>query len=188
MKSLIVVDCQYDFIDGSLACENSEQAVYRIIDYINKNDIRVYYSMDWHTRDNESFKINGGVWPVHCVQGEKGARLHDGFYRLVDHEKNRPNEENVFYKGMDDEVEEYSAYNAKNSRDEILKDVLDGGVVVSGIASEFCVRETVLALLAGGYRVEILEEGLGYVDSSEHKKNLKELEKKGVRIIQQQQG
>ena len=105
MKSLIVVDCQYDFIDGSLACENAESAVKRIIRYINDNDLRVFYSMDWHSRYNRSFKVNGGIWPEHCVQGERGARIHEDFFKLVEKDEARPSDENVFYKGMDDEID-----------------------------------------------------------------------------------
>ena len=183
MKSLIVVDCQYDFIDGSLACENAENAVSEIIQYLNENEIKAYYSKDWHSRENKSFKVNGGIWPVHCVQGERGASLHEDFYRLVDQDENKPNEGNTYYKGMDDQVEEYSAYKAKNDQNVTLKDSLQGEVIVAGIASEFCVRETVLALLKDGHRVGILKEGLGYVDSEEHRKNLEDLKDRGARII-----
>lgn len=183
MKSLIIVDCQYDFIDGSLACENAENAVNRIIQYLNLNDTRVHYSMDWHSRENKSFKVNGGIWPVHCVQGERGARLHDDFYMLVDEDDKKPNEGNTYYKGMNDRVEEYSAYNAKNNQNVTLRDSLDKEVIVAGIASEFCVRETVLALLKDGHRVEVLEEGLAYVDPEEHRKNLEDLRDRGARII-----
>ena len=184
MKSLIVVDCQYDFIDGSLACENAENAVRTIIRYINGNDVKVLYSMDWHSRDNRSFTVNGGIWPVHCVQGEKGARLHEDFYNLVQEEEKRPNDENRFYKGMDDEVEEYSAYKARNNKQVVLGESLNNEVIVAGIASEYCVRETVLALLEDGRNVGILENGLGYVDLKEHISNLKDLKEKGARIIQ----
>lgn len=73
-KSLIVVDCQYDFIDGSLACINAENAVAENIDYINKNPgLNVYYSCDWHSESNKSFKRHGGIWPDHCVAGQKGS-------------------------------------------------------------------------------------------------------------------
>ncbi|WP_409227924.1 isochorismatase family protein [Gudongella sp. SC589] len=183
MKSLIVVDCQYDFIDGTLACENAENAVNSIIKYINSNDIKVHYSKDWHSIHNGSFKDNGGVWPVHCVQGERGARLHEDFYKHVEKDVKRPKEDNVFYKGIDDEVEEYSAYNAENSQKLSLKDALEDEVIVAGIASEYCVRETVLELLEAGHMVEILKDGLGYVDSEDHLKNLQDLMERGVRII-----
>ncbi|MCR3955605.1 MAG: isochorismatase family protein [Gudongella sp.] len=185
MKSLIVVDCQYDFIDGSLACENAENAVKSITRYINENNPTVYYSMDWHSKDNKSFEANGGIWPEHCVQGERGARIHEDFSKLVEKDERRPGDENVFYKGMDDEIEEYSAYEAMNKHQVILGESLENEVIVAGIASEFCVRETVLALLKAGHRVGILKEGLGYVDSEEHLKNLEDLKSRGVQIIQE---
>ncbi|MGM0397055.1 MAG: isochorismatase family protein [Bacillota bacterium] len=183
MKSLIVVDCQYDFIDGSLACENAEKAVKHIIDYINSNDVQVHYSMDWHTMDNKSFKINGGIWPVHCVQNERGAQLHKDFEELIKDSSKRPSSENVFYKGMDDENEEYSAFGARSESGTPLKESLQKRVLVAGFASEYCVRETVLALIEEGFEVELLEGGLGYVKYQDHIDNLKDLEKKGVEIV-----
>ncbi len=183
MKSLIVVDCQYDFIDGTLACENAEKAVLNIIDYINKNDVDVYYSMDWHTKDNKSFSENGGIWPVHCVQGERGAMLHDDLSKLIINSSQRPNPENVYYKGANDKIEEYSAYSAKTESGVVLNEEVVEKVVVSGIASEYCVRETVLALLDDGYEVQLLASGVGYVDDSDHLKNLEDLRDRGVDVI-----
>ncbi|WP_422486927.1 isochorismatase family protein [Gudongella sp. DL1XJH-153] len=183
MKSLIVVDCQYDFIDGTLACENAENAVLNIIDYINKNDVDVYYSMDWHTKDNKSFIVNGGIWPVHCLQGERGAMLHEKFGELIDDSSKTPNPENVFYKGLNDEIEEYSAYSAKTESGVVLNEAVEESVVVSGIASEYCVRETALALLEDGFKVQLLYSGLGYVNKSDHLKNLEDLRNRGVNVI-----
>lgn len=183
MKSFLVVDCQYDFIDGSLACENAENAVRKIIEHINKNRVEVMYSMDWHTPENKSFKRNGGIWPDHCIQGERGAELHQDFEKLVGDKVNRPTDNNVYYKGIDDYVEEYSAYNAKTISGELLRDSLSKEVVVAGIASEFCVRETVMALAQEGFKVSVLEEGLGYVNHENHLKNLDDLKEMGVGIV-----
>lgn len=182
-KSMIVVDCQFDFIYGSLACEKSEDAVRKIVRYINSNNVIPLYSMDWHSRDNKSFGINGGTWPVHCVQDDEGAMLHDDFDRSISLPWQRPNESNVFKKGMDDETEEYSAFSAVREDGKSINEVLTKKVVVAGIATEFCVRETVLELLKNGYEVELLTNGLGYVDKENHKKTLEELKELGVVLI-----
>lgn len=80
MDSLVIVDCQYDFIDGSLACSGSHEAVAYLIDFINRHEVEVLYTSDWHSPTNQSFTVNGGIWPIHCVAGEKGSALDRHFF------------------------------------------------------------------------------------------------------------
>ncbi len=178
-KSLIVVDCQYDFIDGSLACINAENAIAEIIDYINENPgLNVYYSCDWHSENNKSFKRHGGIWPDHCVAGRRGSEIHKDFSGKVKNEKNRPNEDNIFYKGLDDEIEEYSAFEAKNMKGLPLKELVNREVMVCGIASEYCCRETALEFHKAGKDVEFLSDKVAYVNKEDHEKNLVDLKDK----------
>ncbi len=180
---LVVIDCQNDFITGSLACFNAISAVKYIVDYINKNEVNVYYSMDWHSNNNKSFTDNGGIWPVHCVRETFGAKLYKDFYSEVMDEENKPNENNMYYKGLDDTIEEYSAYNAKNSRNVFLSEEIGDSVIICGIASEYCVRETVLEFRNANKKVYILSKGLGYVDINGHVDNINKLKDLGVVII-----
>ena len=183
MKELLVVDCQYDFINGTLACGNSDNAVKNIIAFINANpDAKIYYSADYHDIKHCSYKQNGGIWVVHCQAGTHGAEIHEDFYSKIINPEQRPNSKNIFYKGTDISREEYSAFDAKNKSGEILNQVLGNEVIVCGIASEFCVRESVLALLNSGRKVELLKECVAWVDENNHVKNLSELEKLGVKI------
>lgn len=180
---LIVVDCQYDFITGSLACLNAIDAIDWIIKYINHNDVEVFYSMDWHNKTNKSFVENGGIWPPHCVKNTKGSKLHKDFYEKILDNRNKPNVENMYYKGKDDFVEEYSVYNALNERGETLSTNINEKVIITGIASEFCVRESVLEFLNDKKEVYIISQALGYVKEEEHKKNLQELLILGAKLI-----
>ena len=82
MDSLVIVDCQYDFIDGSLACSGSHEAVAYLINFINRHEMEVLYTSDWHSPANRSFKVNGGIWPIHCVAGEKGSALDRQIARM----------------------------------------------------------------------------------------------------------
>lgn len=184
-KSLLIIDCQNDFISGSLACKNSEKAIPNIIDYINKNpDISVFYSCDFHKSTNRSFQKNGGIWPIHCVQGTEGAALFEKFTsEIKDKNKSPKNADIIFKKGTVDDVEEYSAYNAVNTQNKKLCDVLDHEVIICGIATEYCVKETILELIKNGFNVTILANGLGYVDENNHKNTLKEFEEKNIPII-----
>lgn len=208
MNVLIVVDCQYDFIDGALACENAENAVKNIIEYINVNDnknnnLKVFYSADWHNLGHCSFKVNnkGGTWPVHCVAGTRGAEIHKLFYSKINNINYRPDKhKNIYYKGCNDDKEQYSAFDAKNSQCEFLHKNIDfkhDNIIIAGIASEFCVRETVIAFLdealkqngdksaniANLNNINILADALAWVNYDAHEKNLKNLALRGVNII-----
>lgn len=176
-KSSVVVDCQNDFITGTLACDNAEDAVDKIVDFVNENpDVKVFYTSDWHSEVNGSFKENGGIWPPHCVAGTWGAELSKAFEKINDETK-RPNENNTYYKGLDDHVEEYSAFNAKNKAGRVLHEETGDEVVVVGIASEYCVRETALDFNKKINKVVIKKDLLGYVNGEDHVKNIDELDK-----------
>ena len=184
MKQFIIIDCQNDFISGSLACHNADQAVSKIIDYLNDNpEVTVFYSQDWHSPTNQSFEKNGGIWPVHCVKNTMGAALSKQFEAKLKHENHLPNEKNRFLKGEDDEVEEYSAFFAENSEQEVLNEVLDDEVMIAGIASEYCVLETIKELRKKGIKVTALKDGLGFVDHKTHDEALKEYDALGVEFI-----
>ena len=180
---ILVVDCQYDFIDGTLACGHSEEAVKNIIAFINANpSAKIYYSADNHSIRHCSYIPNGGTWPVHCQAGTHGAELHESFFTDIINPSQRPNDSTIYYKGENDSVEEYSAFEAKNKAGRKLCDVLGNEVTVTGIATEFCVRESVLALLNSGRKVTVKADMLGWVDESNHKKTLSELAEKGAII------
>lgn len=183
MKDILVVDCQYDFINGTLACAHSEEAVKNIINYINANpSARVFYSADNHSIHHCSYIPNGGTWPVHCQAGTHGAELHEAFFTDIRNPAQRPNVSNTYYKGENDSVEEYSAFSAKNNAGRELNQDISNDVLVCGIASEFCVRESVLALKASGRKIEVPEEMLAWVDEAGHRKNLAELSAMGVKV------
>jgi nicotinamidase/pyrazinamidase len=183
MKTLIVVDAQNDFIDGSLACQNTESALENIVKFLNDGKAqKSVYSADWHSRNNKSFKRNGGIWPDHCVENTKGAELSSEFDKIKD-ENLKPNENNIYKKGIDDEVEEYSAYLAKDKNGKAICDLESDEFIVCGFASEYCVRETILELKKNGKNVSVFLDGIGYVDEADHKKNIKELKDMGIKFI-----
>ena len=183
-ESVVVVDCQYDFIDGSLACGGADEAINNIIEYINKyHEAKIFYSADWHNPEHCSYSQNGGIWPVHCQAGTHGAEIHEKFYTEIKNPEQRPNEKNIYYKGTNNNLEEYSAFNAKNKAGRELNQDVSKKVVVCGIASEFCVRETVLALKNAGHEIELLSDCLAWVNETNHYRNLGDLQQLGVKII-----
>ena len=182
MTDLVIVDAQNDFIDGTLACAHAQQAVNYLVDFMNGAVVSARYTSDWHSPQNGSFAENGGTWPVHCVAGTSGAALSSAFDRVSD-PKNRPGAENLFLKGRDDAVEEYSAFLGKNAAGKTLDDVLGHDVIVAGIALEYCVKETALDLVRSGRNVIVLREGVGYVDEGSVEKVIAELKTRGIIVL-----
>jgi nicotinamidase-related amidase len=186
--SHVVVDMLYDFIDGTMACENAKEAVKASICYINANPIqKVFYVCDCHPADHSSFKENGGQWPAHCVEGTHGAEIHKAYGKIVN-AKNRPEAgRNIFLKGRDTNKEQYSGFEGIDAQGKTLDSALTeanggskGTVSISGIATEFCIKETCLDLLKAGYKVILLTDALGYVDKANHYKTIEELQEKGI--------
>ncbi len=188
----LVVDMLYDFIDGTLACKNAIPAVEKSIQYINRNPLqKVIYVCDNHPADHCSFVSNGGTWPPHCVSGTHGQMIHEDFYSKIVKESSRPGPGNIFSKGQCRTEEQYSGIEAVNTSGVFISEFLKGifpatgkcTIVISGIATEFCVMESTLDLLRAGYRVCIVTDGLAYVDYQGHKDTLEILKEKGATLI-----
>ena len=184
----LVVDMLYDFIDGSLACQNSINAVKRSIEYINENPSQiVVYIADSHPRNHCSFIENGGIWPTHCIVGTKGHQVHEDFYKLVIRPQSRPNKLNILRKGKNPGQEQYSGFEAESrfavKMGEFLVSEGVKDVVISGIATEYCVKETAIDLLAAGFKVYVLKDALSYVDEKGHLETIKVLAELGVIFI-----
>ena len=175
----LVVDMLYDFIDGSLACGNAENAVHEVVKYINAHpDQKVIYITDFHPANHSSFAENGGIWPVHCVQGTHGGAIHEAFYTDVINPANRPDpERNIFRKGEQVDKEQYSGFESVGPDGRMLSQCVGKDLVISGIATEYCVKNTLMEFLNAGHNIELLVPGLGYVDKKGHDATMKELEK-----------
>lgn len=189
---LIVVDMLYDFIDGSLACQNAENAVAETLKFIDRqtkgqngeeteilDTFPILFVRDKHPADHSSFQENGGTWPSHCVKGTHGGEIHKDLQPYAI-------EELIFDKGCDSDKEQYSGYEGVNCAGQSLSEILElldtKETFVCGIATEYCVRNTCNDLKSAGYNVRLLSECLAYVDQDEHLKVLKEMEAEGISI------
>ena len=189
--ALVVVDMLYDFIDGSMACRHAEEAVATALRFmaektaepLDEEVIRgafpILFVRDFHPADHCSFTGQGGPWPPHCVQGTRGAEIHEALAPYAD-------EALTFFKGNDRGREQYSGFEGVNEAGQSLHDVLDildvKTVFVCGIATEYCVRNTCEDLLKAGYGVIVLQDALAWVDPDGHRKALEEMEKEGIRL------
>ena len=191
-NALVVVDMLYDFIDGSLACQNSEEAVKQTLAFIDKqtrgqggedheilDTFPILFVRDHHPADHSSFKEQGGIWPPHCVAGTHGGEIHADLLPYA-------SEELTFDKGCDKTVEQYSGFEGVNDAGQSLGEILElldtTDVYVCGIATEYCVRNTCEDLQKAGFKVHLLKDCIGYVDHEGHLKALEEMTSEGISI------
>ena len=191
-NALVVVDMLYDFIDGSLACQNAENAVKETLKYIDTqtkgqggeeheilDTFPILFIRDHHPADHSSFVEFGGTWPSHCVAGTHGGEIHEDLLPYAC-------EELTFDKGCDKAVEQYSGFEGVNSAGQTLGEILElldtTDVYVCGIATEYCVRNTCEDLLKAGFKVHLLKDCLAYVELEGHLKSLKEMAQEGIGI------
>ena len=191
-SALVVVDMLYDFIDGSLACQNADEAVAQTLKFIDKqtegrkgeeheiiDTFPILFIRDHHPADHSSFKEQGGIWPSHCVAGTRGGEIHKSLQPYAV-------EELTFGKGCDKAVEQYSGFEGVNNAGQSLGEILElldtTDVYVCGIATEYCVRNTCEDLLKAGFKVHLLKDCIAYVDHEGHLKALEEMAAEGVSI------
>ena len=157
-RALVIVDFQNDFTppDGALAVPDGDAIADRVNDLARSGDFDlVVATRDWHPADHGSFAAQGGPWPEHCVQGTRGAELHPSLDRaLVDV---------VVDKGQDPETEGYSAFEA-TKLDDLLREREVDHVTVVGLATDYCVKNTVLDALRGGFGVTVDSTAVRGVD------------------------
>ena len=191
-SALVVVDMLYDFIDGSLACQNADQAVKETLKFIDAqtkgqggedheilDTFPILFIRDHHPADHSSFKEQGGIWPSHCVAGTRGGEIHEELQPYAC-------EELTFDKGCNKEKEQYSGFEGENEAGQSLGEILElldtEEVYVCGIATEYCVRNTCEDLLKAGFKVRLLKDCIAYVDHDGHLKALEEMAQEGISI------
>jgi nicotinamidase/pyrazinamidase len=157
-RALIVVDVQNDFCPGgSLAVEHGDEVVAplnRLIEEFLSRGEPVYKSRDWHPARTKHFALYGGTWPVHCVRGTRGAEFHP---ELIEDPRVR-----VVSKGLGDE-DSYSAFDGTTLADSLRAEGV-GEVWVGGLATDYCVKNTVLDALRAGFKVRALSDAMRAVN------------------------
>ena len=188
-KALIVVDVQNDFLPGgSLAVANGDQVIPVANLLIDSHLFEtIVFTQDWHPLDHNSFVSNSkkGIWPNHCVQGTFGAEFADMLNspRVTDNSF-------VVQKGMNPLVDSYSGFfdNDKKGQtglDYFLREKGIEELFVLGLATDYCVKFTVLDALMFGYEVTLVLDGCRAVNISpdDENKAIVEMLKAGANVI-----
>jgi nicotinamidase/pyrazinamidase len=147
-EALLIIDFQNDFTPGgALPVADGDKIAPRLGELAAdpRFDV-VVATRDWHPPDHGSFKEQGGIWPVHCVQGTAGAELHPSL--------DRSRIDLVVDKGQDRNTEGYSGFEA-TGLETLLRDRGVDRVTIGGLATDYCVKNTALDALRFGFDVTV---------------------------------
>ncbi|MGA7391108.1 MAG: isochorismatase family protein [Terrimicrobiaceae bacterium] len=153
--ALVIVDVQNDFLPGgALAVPESDQILPFVNTYIatfEKRRLPIYMTRDWHPPDHCSFKESGGPWPTHCVAGTHGAAFS---------EKLKFNSSfTVVSKATNPKVDAYSDFST-TSFEPSLRAAGVSRLFVCGLATDYCVFNTVKDALSLGFKTYLLLDAI----------------------------
>jgi nicotinamidase/pyrazinamidase len=177
--ALVVVDVQRDFLPGgALGVPAGDQVVApinRTVSMFERAGLPIFYSRDWHPTDHISFKARGGPWPRHCVAGTDGAAFAPTL-RV-------PASAVVISKATSPDRDAYSAF-----QDTTLASQLRAAgvrrVYVGGLATDYCVKATVLDAKREGFDVKVLKDAVRAVDvqPGDGERALQEMQQSGAQL------
>jgi nicotinamidase/pyrazinamidase len=153
--AFLIVDPQVDFCPGGALPVPGGDGIFPAVNRASRSLPLTVASRDWHPADHCSFQAQGGTWPVHCQAGTPGAELHP------DLDTGRV--EHVFSKGTDPGAEAYSAFDGTGLAS-WLRERGVSRLYVGGLATDYCVRASVLDALRDGFQVVVLEDAIGAVN------------------------
>ncbi len=179
--ALLIVDVQNDFLppDGALMVEGGDEIIPVLNQWIRQFSnlgLPVIASRDWHPENHCSFVENAGQWPRHCVQGSHGAEFPKDL--------ELPKETLIVSKGTASEKDAYSAFE-DTGLSKKLRELGVKRLFVGGLATDYCVKASVLDALPLGFEVIVLKDAVRGVNMNpdDSKIALEEMERKGALIF-----
>jgi len=169
-KMLLIVDAQYDFIDGSLAVTGAPEKMDALAEYIKAQPQDAYKQIvmtaDFHPANHSSFVENGGIWPAHCVQGQPGQQI---WQPVLDAVKEKVADAPILTKGDIVEKEEYSIMESEASATRLLQIIEENNIdeiEVAGLCGDYCVGLSIKGLIEKGYgeKIVVLVPYIGNID------------------------
>jgi nicotinamidase/pyrazinamidase len=157
--ALIIVDVQNDFLPGGALGVNDGDAVVPVLNewirIFTSKTLPIFATRDWHPAGHCSFVENRGQWPKHCVAESPGARFAEDL--------ELPDDVSIVHKGTDNEKEAYSGFEG-TALAEQLHAIGVKRVFVGGLATDYCVLNTVNDALANGFDVVLLTHAIRAID------------------------
>jgi nicotinamidase/pyrazinamidase len=157
--ALLIADIQNDFLPGgALEIGGGDKIIPALMSYIrcfHTRNLPIFLTRDWHPPDHCSFRSQGGQWPAHCVAGLPGS--------LPPPEFDAPASAVIIYKAIDRDQEAYSAFQS-TALHRHLRALGIRRLFIGGLATDYCVLNTVTDALALGYAVCLLIDGIKAVN------------------------
>lgn len=157
--ALIIVDVQNDFLPGgALGVSQGDQVVPLLnhyIQYFRRAELPVYATRDWHPPDHCSFTAQGGIWPPHCIADSEGAQFPPDL--LI------PADSQIVSKATTRNQDAYSGFQGTR----LAQQLHSAGVrrvFVGGLATDYCVLNTVKDALKEGFQVVLLKDAIRAVN------------------------
>lgn len=180
-SALILVDIQNDFCPGGALAVPEGDEVVEVVNGLILMFPVVVATQDWHPSNHISFKEQGGIWPPHCIQNTSGAELHPAL--------NQKAIDLYFHKAFNPNQDSYSGFDGIDANSRSLEDALKTEhihtVYITGLATDYCVKETALDALKKGFEVFLVTDAIRAVDvnAGDGEKALQELQQSGIRLI-----
>ncbi len=179
--ALILVDIQNDFCPGGALAVNDGDKIVPVVNRLIRKFPLVISTQDWHPVNHVSFESRGGPWPSHCVQGTRGAELHSDLeIDTIAH---------YFRKASTPDKDDYSEFAGRDDQGRSLKEVLElrgvRNIYVVGLATDYCVLETVLDGVKYGYEVYVVTDAMRpvNVNPDDGEKALKRMATNGAHLV-----
>jgi len=199
MRALILIDIQNDFVPGGALAVEDGDAVVSVANRVIPKFNLVIASQDWHPADHQSFAsqhpgrspgelidLHGlpqVLWPDHCVQGSDGAEFVQSL--------NLPTDVHVFQKGMHQEVDSYSAFFDNGRRHttglaDFLREKGVSEVFILGLATDYCVKFSVLDACSEGFNTTVVADGCRAVNltSGDGARAFEEMKAAGAKLVE----
>lgn len=198
MKALIIVDVQNDFIPGGALAVNEGDLIVPVINELQQKFDFIVATQDWHPAEHGSFAsnhsqksvgeyidlngVNQILWPVHCVQGSNGAEFHPDL--------KRSKWKSIFKKGKNSLVDSYSGFFDNNKQGDTglsayLKENDIDEVFVCGLATDYCVKYTVLDAISEGFKTTLIADATRAVNINENDyiHAIEEMAQAGAKVV-----
>ena len=178
--ALVIVDVQNDFLPGGQLPVPEGDAVIRPLNAwiraFRAADLPIVATRDWHPADHCSFQARGGPWPPHCVAGTPGAEFVPGL-RL-------PEDVIVISKATSPDRDAYSGFEGTDLA-ERLRELGVKRLFVGGLATDYCVLNTVLDALKEGFETLVITDAIRAVNVNpdDGDKALERMRNAGARFV-----
>jgi nicotinamidase/pyrazinamidase len=157
--ALLIADVQNDFLPGgALGISGGDEILPVLLSYMRRfqsEGLPIFLTRDWHPVDHCSFRRQGGPWPVHCVAGSHGSLPPPSFQA--------PSSAVIIYKAIDANQEAYSAFEGTPLHRH-LQALGVRRLFIGGLATDYCVLNTVKDARALGYEVCLLRDAIRAVN------------------------